>query len=62
MTKVAVVGNLDNLQTQVVSPGQDELTDSGAMHHLARDILTPETTIKKCHKTMVDPSVFVLPV
>ena len=36
------------------------------MDHLARefqtgDILTPEITIKKCHKTMINPSFFVLP-
>lgn len=51
---------------QVVSPGQDELTDPGVMHHQTRDseiigILTPEIMIKKCHKMMINPNYLVLP-
>ena len=49
MTTIAVVDNIFNvlkllfidiiinIQTQVVSPGQDELTDPQAMDHTARE-------------------------
>ena len=52
MTTNVVVNIIINVQTQVVSPGQDVLTDPRAMEHLAReswtrDTLTPKTTMKK---------------
>ena len=34
---MATVDNIANIQTQLVSPGQDELTDPRAMDHLARE-------------------------
>ena len=50
MTKIAVVDITINLQTQVVSPGQDELTGPQAMATWSENhkpvILTPETMIK----------------
>ena len=35
MTKTVVINIIINDQTQVVSPGQDALTDPRAMDHLA---------------------------
>lgn len=57
-----------NVQTQVASPGPDELTDlkPWAMDHLAgesetRAMLIPETTIRKYHKMMINLNFFVHP-
>ena len=36
MAKI-VVGNTTTMQTQVVPPGQDELTDPQDMNHLAKE-------------------------
>ena len=57
MTKIAGVDDIINAQTQVVSPGKDELTDPKLMGHQTRDlynvdILTSKAMIKKYHKQL----------
>ena len=37
MTTIAIVYIITKVQTQVVSPGQDRLTDPWAMDHQARE-------------------------